>query len=96
MYIRPLARTQPATGYVLQCLVCQDEYCTSEEGGRAWTDGAHSGAVGVWDFVHYFLVPRFKQKNLLTLQIAIHAFKKKQQENCKYQCYFKQCCCRKS
>lgn len=55
-------------------------YCTAEEGGRAWTDGADSGAVGVWDLVHYFLVARFKQENLLICQVGIHAC----QKSCKY------------
>lgn len=52
-------------------------YCTAEEGCRAWTDGADSGAVGVWHLVHHFLVSRFKQENLLTLQVGIHTCRKK-------------------
>lgn len=50
-------------------------YCTAEEGGRAWTDGADSGAVGIWDLVHQFLVACFKQENLLARQVGIHAYK---------------------
>lgn len=51
-------------------------YCTAEEGGWSWTDRADSGAVGVWDLVHHFLVACFQQQDLLTLQVGIHACKK--------------------
>lgn len=46
-------------------------YFTTEEGGRALTDGADSGAVGVCDLVHHFLVARFKKKNLSPHQVGI-------------------------
>lgn len=51
-------------------------YCTAEEGSWAWTDGADSGAVRVWDLVHHFLVACFQQQDLLTLQVGIHACQK--------------------
>lgn len=48
-------------------------YHTTEESGRAWAYAAHSGAVDFWDLVDDFLVACFKQQNLLTHQVGIHA-----------------------